>query len=90
MQLYEICKADLLLKYKNNYKAAINAQEYILRDDNFVKNAFNFGHGTTKDMNRYMKDNCIYCIWIDAYTMQPATTQQTIKREVKNNVINRA
>ena len=68
MQLYEIDKNDLR-KHKS-ITEAIAAGDYIIRDDQFIVSAFNFGNGTKKDMNRYMKDNSVFCIWIDANTMQ--------------------
>lgn len=69
MKLYEIDRSDI--RKRGNYKAAISAGDYILRDDDFIRNAFNFGNGTKKDMNRYMRDNSVFCVWIDASTMQP-------------------
>lgn len=68
MKLYEIDKSDL--REHGNVKNAIAAGSYILRDDDFVVRAFNFGHGTIADMNRYMRDNAVFCVWIDASTMQ--------------------
>ena len=69
MKLYEIDKTDI--RKCGNYRAVISAGEYVLRDDDFIRSAFNFGHGTKKDMNRYMRDNAVFCVWIDASTMQP-------------------
>ena len=69
MKLYEIYK-DNIREY-GNYKNAISAGYYVLRDDDFIRHAFNFGHGTKADMNRYMRDNAEFCVWIDASTMQP-------------------
>lgn len=68
MKLYEIDKADL--RKHGSAKNAIVAGSYVLRDDDFITCAFNFGHGTIADMNRYIRDNSIFCIWIDASTMQ--------------------
>ena len=71
MKLYEVGK-PAIRKY-GSAKKAIAAGEYILRDldGDFIRSAFNFGHGTKKDMNRYMRDNAVFCVWIDASTMQP-------------------
>ena len=68
MILYEIEKSDIR-KY-GSVKKAIAAGCYIPRNDEFIKRAFNLGHGTVNDMNRYMKDNSCFCVWIDAETMQ--------------------
>lgn len=68
MKLYEIDKTDI--RKHGNAKKAIVAGDYVLRDDDFIHSAFNFGNGTKKDMNRYMHDNAVFCVWIDASTMQ--------------------
>lgn len=71
MLLYEIDRSDI--RKCGSVKAAINAGWYIPRNDEFIKHAFNFGHGTINDMNRYMKDNSCFCVWIDAETMRQVT-----------------
>ena len=73
MLLYEICKADLR-RNGGNIARTIAAGEFIPRDNEFMRNAFNFGHGTIKHMNEYMRNNAIYCIWYN-----PATGE-TVKR----------
>lgn len=40
------------------------------RNDDFIKHAFNFGNGTKKDMNEYMKNNSVFCVWVDVKTMK--------------------
>lgn len=67
MILYEIDKSDV-----RNFgiKKSIEYGLYILRDDEFIKRAFNFGNGTKKHMNEYMKNNSCFCVWIDARTMK--------------------
>lgn len=67
MKLYEIDKMDL---HRRAERDAIAAGLYIVRDDEFIKKAFNFGNGSRKDMNRYMQDNARFCVWIDAETMK--------------------
>ena len=68
MLLYEIYKPDL--KKHGSIKKVIAAGEYMERNDDFIKHAFNFGNGTKKDMNEYMKNNSVFCVWIDAKTMK--------------------
>ena len=69
MKLYEIDRKDLK-KCKGNIKQVINQGNYIVRDNNFVKNAFNFRNGTIKHMNEYMKNNSVFCVWYDVETMK--------------------
>ena len=69
MKLYEVCKSDLR-KCKGNIKQVINQGNYIIRDDNFIKHAFNFGNGSIKHMNEYMKNNSVFCVWYDVETMK--------------------
>ena len=57
-----------LKAFNGNISEILKRKCYILRDNNFIKNAFQFGHGTMKDFKRYMKDNRIYCIWINLRT----------------------
>ena len=71
MLLYEIDRTDL--KKLGCIEKVIERGEYIKRDDAFIKGAFSFGNGTNKDMNRYMHDNSVYCVWIDARTGQRVT-----------------
>lgn len=68
MLLFEIHKLDL--KKYGSVKKVIAAGEYIERNDDFVKHAFNFGNGTKKDMNEYIRNNSVFCVWIDAETMK--------------------
>lgn len=67
MILYEIDKSDIR---KYGTKKAIENGFYVIRDDEFVRCAFNFGNGTKKHMNEYMKNNSCFCVWINAVTMQ--------------------
>ena len=68
MKLYEIDKSDIR-KY-GNYTKVINAGLYCIRDDHFVRSAFNFGNGNISDMNDYMRNNSMFCAWIDVDTMK--------------------
>lgn len=72
MKLYEISKRAIR-KYGSAEKA-IAAEEYILCDDDFIRHAFNHGHGTKEDLKRDMRDNAGLWVWIDASTMQPVTS----------------
>lgn len=67
MILYEMDKSDIR---KYGMKKAIENGFYVIRDDEFVRRAFNFGNGTKKHMNEYMKNNKCFCVWIDPETMK--------------------
>ena len=69
MLLYEIDKKELRI-YKGDVKKAIRSGMYIERDESFVKQAFNFGNGTKKHMNKYMKNNACFCKWYNAKTLE--------------------
>lgn len=79
MKLYEIDKSDIKRKFNDDYKKAIAAGYYIERNNNFVKNAFNFGKGGLKEIKEYMKNNKVYCVWIDFYTLHPVTENNVEK-----------
>ena len=64
MLVYEI-DTKTLREYKNNVNAIIAAGEYIPRNDEFIRRAFNNGHGTIEDFTRYKNDNKIFCKWYD-------------------------
>lgn len=70
MLLYEINKKYIR---EMGLEKAIERELYIVRDDNFVKHAFSLGRGTKNDMNRYMRDNKCFCVWIDAETKKEVT-----------------
>ena len=72
MKLYEIDRADIAAA--GGTRKAIEKGLYIIRDDDFVRRAFNSGKGTKRDMIRYMKDNARFCVWIDAGTMQKVSS----------------
>lgn len=44
---------------------AINNLWFTVWTPERIKSAFNFGNGTHKDLDRYMKDNKDYCIFKD-------------------------
>lgn len=64
MLVYEI-DTKTLREYKNNVSTIIAAGEYIPRDDEFIRRAFNNGNGTIKDFARYQNDNRVFCKWYD-------------------------
>ena len=64
----EIDRTDYY-KYNGNYRKIIDEGLYLLRDDKFVKHAFNFGHGTMKDFEEYRRNNDRFCVWVDLNTM---------------------
>ena len=70
MLLYEICRRDLAQLHGGDINKAIQAGDYIPRDSDFIRAAFNNGRGTVADMNRYMRDNSIFCVWYDPKTRQ--------------------
>lgn len=67
MRVYEIDRKTIR-EYKGNIKAIIKDGEFVERDDEFVKRAFNNGRGTMKDFERYCNDNKIFCKWYDTET----------------------
>lgn len=44
-------------------KRAIEAGMFTAWDNARIESCFNFGHGTQKDFERYMKDNGKFCIF---------------------------
>lgn len=64
MLVYEI-DTKTLREYKNNVSVIIAAGEYIPRNDEFIRRAFNNGNGTIKDFARYKNDNRVFCKWYD-------------------------
>ncbi|MBO5870603.1 MAG: hypothetical protein J6Q89_07635 [Clostridia bacterium] len=73
MVLYEIYKSDI--KKYGSIEKVIKSGDYISRDnmEDFIKNAFNFGHGTKKDFNEHMKNNKALWIWYDPKTKRQIT-----------------
>lgn len=63
--ILEIDRAELREYYKGNIKRAIAEKGGLLWTPERIKHAFNFGNGTEKDLKRYMKDNNIYCIFVE-------------------------
>lgn len=64
MLVYEI-DLKTIREYKSNITAIIVNGDYCPRDDDFVRRAFNNGHGTIEDFTRYKNDNKIFCKWYD-------------------------
>lgn len=60
----EKCKTD------SDIKESIKNEQYNIWDEKRIKEAFQFGHGTYTDFERYMKDNNNNSSFIDAYTMK--------------------
>lgn len=67
MLVYEIDRKTLR-EYHGDVNKIIEAGEYVPRDDEFIRRAFNNGHGTERDFARYREDNKIFCKWYDTTT----------------------
>ena len=67
MLVYEIDRKTIR-EYHGNVKAIIRNGEYVSRDDDFVKKAFNNGRGTMEHFKEYRENNKIFCKWYDAET----------------------
>lgn len=63
--ILEIDRAELREYYKGNIKRAIAEKGGLLWTTERIKHAFNFGNGTEKDLKQYMKDNKIYCVFVE-------------------------
>ena len=46
-------------------KRAIEDEYYLDWSEERIKNAFNCGKGTIKDLKRYMRDNEKYCVFVE-------------------------
>ena len=66
MRIYALDRAYCQNRFSGNFRKMIEAGEYVEFDDNRIRRAFNFGNGTEKDMNRFMRDNNKYCRFYDA------------------------
>ena len=66
MKIYMLDRKDCRKSYNGNFLKMIEAEQYVEFDDNRIRRAFNFGNGTEKDMNRFMRDNNKYCRFYDA------------------------
>ena len=64
--IIEIDKRLLSEIYNGNIKKAVAAGDYKRWTHDSIKNAFNFGNGTEKDLKRYMEDNKKYCVFMEA------------------------
>ena len=65
MKIIELSKSYVNKFYDGNFGKAIAEQDGIVYDDKKIKLAFNFGNGTFKDFNRYMKANTKVCKFYD-------------------------
>jgi hypothetical protein len=61
----EIGKSYLKKFYNNNLQAAIDEKDGILWDDNRIKQAFNFGQGTKKDLQNHINNNKKYAYFVE-------------------------
>ena len=50
---------------KYGIEKAIKAGLFTVWTEKRIKGAFNYGRGTKKDFNRFMKDNYCFCIFLD-------------------------
>jgi hypothetical protein len=65
MKIAEINKRTCNDCCSGDYKKAIEDEYYILIDEKFIKNAFNFGNGTTKHLKEHIKNNRCFCVYYD-------------------------
>lgn len=66
--IIEVCKkGDPYLKqyYNNDPLAMVKAEDGLSWDAERIRSAFNFGHGTEKDLRRYIADNKRFCMFYD-------------------------
>ena len=61
----DIYKPELYTEYRGNVKAAINAGAYSVWDAERIAGAFNFGHGTQADFERYKKTDSALHLFVE-------------------------
>lgn len=66
MLIYEVSKKAMNEECNGDLMEAIKQGWYVAYDEERIRKAHNFGHGTMADMKRYMKNNKAYCIFYDA------------------------
>lgn len=57
MKILELSKNYAKKFYNGDYKKMIDQMDGVLYDDENIKNAFNYGNGSFKDLMRYINDN---------------------------------
>lgn len=57
IRILEVSKDYTKKFYNGDYKKIIDKMDGVLYDNENIKNAFNFGNGSFKDLMRYIKDN---------------------------------
>lgn len=65
MKVLELSKNYCNKFYNGNYEEMIKNFDGVLYDDEIIKNTFNFGNGSEKNFNRYMKNNKVFCKYYD-------------------------
>lgn len=65
MKVIEISKKNCIENYFNNVYEVINRLDGIIYDDFTIKQTFNFGNGTVKDLINYINNNRAYCFYYD-------------------------
>lgn len=65
MKVLELSKNYIKKFYNNNFDKAIEALDGVLYDDERIKHAFNFGHGSDSDLIEHIKWNRPYCKYYD-------------------------
>lgn len=66
--IIEVCKkGDPYLKqhYNNDPLVMVKAGDGLFWDDKRIRSAFNFGHGTERDLQRYINDNKHFAAFYD-------------------------
>lgn len=63
--IYEIDRSILKKECNGSIKKAITDGWYMIWDAEKIRHAFNYGHGTIKDFERYKRDNKRFAIWVE-------------------------
>ena len=69
MLTYEISK-NVIRAHGGRLGVVLAKGIYNVWDDERVKNAFNNGHGTAGDFERYKRDNRQYCVFVNVGTVR--------------------
>lgn len=65
MKILELDKKYCREYYNGKYQPMIDAEDGVIFDDERIRHAFNFGNGTERDMQRWIKDNRQYARFYD-------------------------
>ena len=65
MKIIELDKRFCREEYGGNYQRMIEEEDGVIFDDERIRNAFSGGHGTGKDLMRFINDNRIFARYYD-------------------------